>query len=149
MNLHCPGNRAHRAGPGSVSFHRSEGSLPQGFVCRQSEIVVGSQVDHFSSVKNRDRLLFALEHAQLRRHAFGPQLAQLIGNVLRRILLRRLCCSFGHYMAPVARMYWGETILLHAEAWSKPRRHAGLMATAVQNRIFETQPAARPECALS
>jgi len=36
-------------------------------------------------------------------------------------------------MAPVARMYWGETILLHAEAWSKPtRRHAGIRVSWLQ-----------------
>src|SRR5580700_8077361 len=150
MNLHRHGNRSNCSGPSSVALNRIECSLPQRFVGRQSEIVVGSQVDHFSSVKNRDRFLLALEHAQLRRHAFGPQLAQLIGDILRRILLRRLCSSFGHYTAPVARKYWGEAILLHAEAWSKPpRRHPGLMATAVQNRVFEAQPAALPECALS
>ena len=63
MQFHGASNRANGPRTRAVSLHRVQRGFAQRLVRGQPQVVVRSEVDHFSPVKNAHRLLLALEHA--------------------------------------------------------------------------------------
>ena len=96
MQLHRPRDGAHGARSCPILPHCLERRLAQRLVRRQAEVIVRCQVDDLFSVKRAYGLLLAFEDSQLRRHPLGPQLVELLGYVLERVLFRGLRGSFGH-----------------------------------------------------
>src|SRR5208282_1301295 len=58
------------------------------------------EIDHFPPVKHANRLLFPLQHTQLRSHALRPQILKRFTRVLQRIPFNRLRPRFTHGLTP-------------------------------------------------
>src|SRR5207245_8311312 len=84
-----------------------------------TEIIIGSQVDDLPSVKNANRLLFAFEHAQPRRHALRAQFLQLIGDVLQRIQPRCDRSGIRHAYTPDWTRPWQEPLCVSSRLRAK------------------------------
>ena len=97
MDLHRPGNSAHRARSDAVFARGFQRRLTQLWVRGQPQIIVRRQIDDFLAVKRADRRLLVLQHAQLEVRAFGFEFVELVGEIGERV--RAGCSSHENLVA--------------------------------------------------
>ena len=85
VEVHGPGNRAHRAGSDAEAASGLQRSLAQPWMRRQPEVVVRREIDDRLVVERRPRALLLVEDAQAAIESLLLEAVQIVGQKLQRI----------------------------------------------------------------
>ncbi len=94
VNLHGPGDGAHRSGADAEFARALKRRLAQLGMRSQSQIIVRGEVNDFFAVKGADGCLLVLQHAQLEVRALSLEFVELVGQIGERV--NAGCCGHGY-----------------------------------------------------